>query len=373
MRFIHTADWHIGKIVNDFSMLPYQEHALNQLIDLLKERKVDCLIIAGDLYDRSNPPALAMDLVDRTFNRILSETNTPILLISGNHDNLQFIEYGNYLTKSNGLYSEGLLKESITKVTIKDTDFYLFPFITPFQYSQLFDDASIKTYNDLFIQEMSKINLTNKQNVLITHGYFINDGNVFDKEDSVRPLSVGTAEYVEVNCFNKFDYVACGHLHSYHQIGSDRVQYSGSLLKYSKSEVNNKIGFNEVELIDNQLKVTRHLINPLKDMIIKKDTLENLLKQPTQDFVYYELLDTQIQLNAFGKLKAISPYAMGLTYENIEFNRIQSSKKVDDFKHKSIPDMFEEFYTLSQSNPLSETQKEIITKMLNHGGQHETN
>lgn len=371
MRFLHTADWHIGKIVNNFSMLDNQESAINEIINLLKETKYDCLIIAGDLYDRINPSAEALELVDKQFQRILNETKTPILLISGNHDNARFIEYGNYLTQAQGLYSEGVFKKEITKVTMGETDFYLFPFITPFQYSKLMNDTSANTFNDLFIKEINKLEFTNKQNVLITHGYFIKDELVFEKEDSVRPLSIGTAEYVDASIFKNFDYVACGHLHSHHQIGSNKVQYSGSLLKYSKSEANNTIGINDVTIDNNEIQIKRHLLTPLKDMIVIKGTLENLLKQPTQDYVFYELLDTQLQLDAMSRLKAISPYTMGLSYENIEFNKHQRRFDQKELTSKSIVEIFEDFYALSNPNKITETQKAILNKIMK-GVDHET-
>lgn len=364
MRFLHTADWHIGKIVNDFSMLEYQKDAIDQIIQLLLEKKYDGLIIAGDLYDRINPSSQAMELVHKQFQRILFETQTPILLTSGNHDSNQFIEYSNYLTQSHGLYSEGLIKESMRKVTFGDTDIYLFPFITPFQYSKIMKDPSIKTFNDVFVREIEKIELTNKQNVLVTHGYFIKDGIVFEKEDSVRPLSIGTAEYVDATIFDKFDYVACGHLHSAHHIGSKKVQYSGSLLKYSKSEANNKIGVNEVNLINNQLEVTRHFLKPKKDLIVLRGELDDLLKQPCDDFVFYELLDTQLQLDAMNRLKAISPYAMGLSYEKIDFKRHQHRFDQKQLQSKSLIEMFEEFYNLHQPIPLSKTQLQIMTDLV---------
>lgn len=365
MRFLHTADWHIGKIVNEFSMLAYQGRMIEQIIQLLETKNYDCLIIAGDLYDRAQPAQDAIQLVNQTFKTILVELKVPILLISGNHDSPIFIEYGNFVFEQNNFYTEGLLKPQIKRVTIKDTDFYLFPFVTPSEAARVYRNPEIKTYNDVFVSAMNTIELDlSKQNVLIAHGYIVKDGVVLEKEDSVRPLSIGTAEYVDSSSIEQFDYVALGHLHSHHHIGSAHIQYSGSLMKYSKSEVKNSISVVDVSFKDKQLVSQRIFLEPVKDMIIKQGYFKDLIQEPVYDFVFYELLDETIILDAMNKLRVVSPFAMGLSYVNIEFVSTIATVTQQDIENKSIMELFDDFYHETQSQILTDHQREYIQSII---------
>lgn len=365
MRFLHTADWHIGKIVNEFPMIDYQRDMLKQIIHLLKEEPYDCLVIAGDLYDRAQPKQEYIELVNQVFKEIIEESNTPILLISGNHDSGALIGYGDFLLHKQGLYSVGLFSEQIRKVSMKDSDFYLFPFVTPSQGARDLDNPTIKTYDDLYREVLSSIKLDpSKNNILLAHGYIVKDGNVLEKEDSVRPLSVGTAEYVSANHFEAFDYVALGHLHSHHHIGNEKIQYSGSLMKYSKSEVNNKISVTEVEIMDHQLKTKRLFLTPSKDLLIKEGYYNDLIKESDQNFIFFELLDTHIISDAMTKLRINYPYAMGLSYKNIELTLSHDRISQQEISNKSTLELFKDFYQQSQSQILNQKQNEFLKEVL---------
>lgn len=365
MRFLHTADWHIGKIVNEFSMLEQQRMMLQQLISILKTKQYDCLVIAGDLYDRSQPSAESMSLVNQTFKEIVMELNIPILLIAGNHDSAQLIEYGNYLMVSQQFYGEGLVKKEIKKVSIKDTDFYLFPFVTPAQLQLMYQDKEIKTYQDVFNCVLKTLKLDEtRQNVLIAHGYFIDQQKIFEKEDSVRPLSIGTAEYVEVSCVSNFDYVALGHLHSAHHIGSNKVQYCGSLYKYSKSEAHNKLKFIDVTLDNHQVTTTPLFLKCDKDLIIKRGRFDELIKEKSDDYVFFELEDELVVLDAISRLKQRYPNAMGLEYCHHQQTIIQTKLTQHEIKQKSLPQLFADFYSESTQQSLNDQQLEIVNDVM---------
>lgn len=373
MRFLHTADWHIGKIVNDFSMLEYQRDMIDQIVNLLIKTKYDCLIIAGDLYDRSLPSQESMQLVNEAFNKIVMQTQTPILLISGNHDSGQLIEYGSEFFKHQSLFAHGLYQDGLKKVSIGDTDFYLFPFISPVSLAHIYKEENIKTYDDVFRVVLSKTSLDfSRQNVLIAHGYFVSNGQVIEKEDSVRPLSVGTAEYVDVKWLDAFDYVACGHLHGSHHIGSKKVQYSGSLLKYSLSEVKHKISVTDVTLENHQLDTKRIELNPTKDMIQIQGYYEEIIKDGSQDFVFFDLLDSRPILDAMNLLRVKYPYAMGLTYQNIQYNLNPQQLTQNEIASQSTLELFSDFFTQFKPDGLSDTQQNFVSDVFKES-QHETN
>lgn len=358
MRFLHTADWHIGKTLQEYSLIDHQRHALKQIVNLCRSNQYDVLIVAGDLYDRAQPSSQSLELVDEIFKEILLETKTPILLISGNHDGPALIEYGSYLNKEAGLFASGILKDEMLKVTKGDTDFYLFPFITPARYTEA------KDYQELFEKELSKITFDNKQNVLIAHGYFVYNNYVVEKEDSVKPLSVGTTEYVSAQLVKQFDYVALGHIHSPQTIVKDKVLYSGSICKYSKSEVKNKISVVDVTIENNEVTTKRIKINPLQEVVIKQGYLEDLLKQPTNDFVFYELLDETYQVNALGRLKQVALYTCGISYINITQKVVEESLKTTSIETQSVYDLYEEYFMQNFDRPLNDFQKEVVESIL---------
>lgn len=371
MRFLHTADWHIGKIVNDYSMIDYQQEVLNQIIGYLNQENYDALIIAGDLYDRAQPSAQSIELVNNTFKEILLKTQTPILLISGNHDSQTLIEYGSFLFEKNNFYSEGLMKSNIKKITIGDTDFYLFPFVTP-QQANYHYQSEFTSYDELWEHEINKIEFNNKYNVLIAHGYLVKDGMVIEKEDSVRPLSVGTTEYVDVKHVSRFDYVALGHLHGSYPIGYDHIQYSGSILRYSKSEVNHQLSVNDVTLDNTGVHLKRLPLNPSRNLIIKEGYFEDLIKEFSQDFVFYELLDTTLVIDAMSRLKQVAPFAMGLNYKNIEMNVVTGRLDKAQLSTQEPLDLFKTFYQQSKESALTQEQELLVTDLFKEVN-HETN
>ena len=196
MRILHTADWHLGKIVNDYSMIEDQRHYLNKLIDHIKDKQVDAFIVAGDLYDRSLPSKEAVSLADEILTRIIEELQIPVLVTSGNHDSSERLEYGSRLLSTNHLYIEGTVKEATRKVTIQDTNFYLLPFTEPILMRQLVHDDSIRTMEDVTRYQIDKIKEDmddTKVNILIAHGYVINGTpDSVEGSDSELPLNIGT-------------------------------------------------------------------------------------------------------------------------------------------------------------------------------------
>lgn len=369
MRLLHTADWHIGKIVNEFSMLEDQEYFLDQMIKKLKTIELDALIMAGDLYDRSMPSKEAVALANKVLTRLIQEVNVPVLVIAGNHDSSERVEYGADLLATNRLYIEGTVKEVTRKVTIKGVNFYLLPFADYAYTRELLQVETIKSLEDatrVQIETIKKEMDPEEINVLIAHGYVINLSNdTSETTDSERPLSIGTAEYVSVELFEDFDYVALGHLHKAQKVKYDRVRYSGSLLKYSKSEARHKKQLSLVTLEKDHVEIEPIYIKPKRDMRIVKGLFDEIMEQQSEDYLFFELLDGNFVIDAMNQLKRRYPNAMGLEYvAKKEREENSSIKHQEQLEKLSIQDIFADFYTHYKEKNLTDERKDIIDNIL---------
>lgn len=375
MRILHTADWHIGKIVNEVSMLEDQEYFLNQLIEQLKNLKVDVLIMAGDLYDRAFPPKEAVALVNSVLTRLIKEINIPVFIIAGNHDSNERVEYGASLFEASNLYIEGTVKQETRKVTVQGTNFYLLPFADHVYIRELLQDDSIKNLEDATRVQINKIKETmNKEetNILIAHGFVINiSEDKHDTSDSERPLSIGTAEYVNVELFEDFDYVALGHLHKPQKVKHDRVRYSGSILKYSKSETIQKKQVSLVTLEKGKVEIEPIYLKPLHDMRVIKGFFDELMTQKSDDYVFFELADENFVMDAMNQLRRRFPNAMGLEYASKKGNnQIYQKQDQKTLKESSLEDLFSDFYKTFKQKELAPDRKKLVDQTLHQlGGQ----
>lgn len=365
MKILHTADWHLGKIVNDFSMLDDQTHYLTKLIETLKEKDIDAIIMAGDLYDRSLPPKEAVTLANRTLTRMVKELGVPVFVIAGNHDSNERIEYAAELLADSRLYIEGTLKTAIRKVSFQGTNFYLLPFANHVYVRETFKDDSIKNMEDAVRALLAPIKATmnpDEVNILIAHGYVIQAGNdTSEPSDSERPLSIGTSEYVDVSLFEDFDYVALGHLHKAQKVKSDKVRYSGSILKYSKSETPHQKQTSIVTIEKDRLEIEPLRIKPLRDMRTIRSTFPELMKGQSDDYLFFELEDTEYVLDAMNQLRCRYPQAMGLEYvSRRETESVALQHNREDLQQLSYPDLFKDFYEQYRAIELDESGQKIV-------------
>lgn len=385
MKIVHTADWHIGKIVNEYSMIEDQKYYLDKLVELLREQEIEALVISGDIYDRSVPPAEAVELLDTILSKIILELNIPVLAIAGNHDSAERLSFGNKLLTDKGLYIEGNFSGEVKKVTLKDefgnVNFYLLPYVDPAKVRLIYKDKEIKTHNDAMkaiINEINKtINLT-ERNILISHGYFTFSSE--DKEnrggleicESERPLSIGGTDLIDGNLLNSFDYVALGHLHGPQKVGSDRIRYSGSLLKYSISEYKQKKSIPVVEIkADKKVNVQLNEIKPLRDLRVIRGPIEELVKRENHlgtnldDYIFAELTDEGEILDGISKLRAVFPNIMGLKMVNSSLNAGGSKTSASgNFKEKTLNQLFDEFYFNIKGKEIDEVRKSEVINIL---------
>ena len=260
MKFIHLSDLHIGKRFSELSLIDDQEYILNQIIKIVDEITPQAVVIAGDVYDKSVPSAEAVVLFDSFLER-LSTRNLSVFIISGNHDSAERLSFGNKILSKNNIFISPVYNGEVSKVTLKDdfgdVCFYLLPFVKPSNVRPFFDEK-IESYNDAVRVIVDNLSVdTTKRNVLVTH-QFVTGATTCDSEE----ISVGGTDNIDYHIFDKFDYVALGHIHSPQSVGRDTVRYCGTPLKYSFSEVNNKNSVTVVEM--NEKDVIKQDFIPLK-------------------------------------------------------------------------------------------------------------
>ncbi|MGM0508940.1 MAG: exonuclease SbcCD subunit D [Fusobacteriota bacterium] len=377
MKIIHTGDWHIGKLVHGLHMTKDQEYILDQFIDILKKEKPDLIIIAGDIYDRSIPPVEAIRLLNKTFSKILIDLKIPIIGISGNHDSSDRIEFVSEILEKNNLYLKGNLENKITPIILEDKfgkiNFYPIPYTEPAVIKEKYNEPDIKNHDDAMKVVLENINLNkNERNICIAHS-FITGTDSIEVSDSVRPLSIGGTDYVSVDYFKDFDYVALGHLHRPQKVKVNKIRYSGSIMKYSFSEATQHKSITIVNINkkgDISYK-TKELI-PKRNMRKIQGKLENLIDPEvykstnTDDYIMAVLTDKGALRDPISKLRPIYPNILKL--ERKIYNREVGQDKTsaqEGFEEKNSLELFEEFYENISGSKFSEKKKEIVSDIIN--------
>lgn len=375
MKLFHTADWHLGKLIQGVYMTEDQRYILQDFINAVEEEKPDAVMIAGDLYDRGVPPTEAVNLLNEVLETIVLKLKTPVLAIAGNHDSPSRLQFAGRILEANGCYMIGDLSKVMEPVVLNDewgeVHFHLVPYVDPSVVRHVLDDEEIRTHNDAMkkITGMITANMDpNARHVFVGHAFVTPYGEQEENtSESERPLSIGGAEYVDAAHFSKFNYTALGHLHQAHSVLNETIQYAGSPLKYSISEENHKKGYYMVEL-DGQGKVTieKHLLRPLRDMRTVKAKMADLLKQPiNEDYVFVRLLDETPVLSPMEKVRSVYPNAMHVE-RNIQLPAVkngQAGKEVS--RHKMDPlSLFRAFYQEVKQTPLTEETEAAFTEVL---------
>ncbi|WP_423802001.1 exonuclease SbcCD subunit D [Neobacillus sp. SAB-20_R2A] len=379
MKFIHTADWHLGKLVHGVYMTENQREVLYQFVDVVAEEKPDAVVIAGDLYDRSVPPTDAVELLDEILFKINVELKTPIVAIAGNHDSAERLSFGSSWYKHSQFYLSGKLTNSFDPVRINGVNFYLVPYAEPGVVRQLLEDDSIHSHQEAMKRMIGKIEETlnpNEPNVLVGHAFVL--GGV--QSDSERILSVGGSGCVGAELFEPFSYTALGHLHSPDAITHEKVKYSGSLLKYSFSEAKQRKSISIIEMDEKGNFEHRYRsLTPSHDMREMEGYLEQLLdpqyyeKERTQDYLKINLLDEGALIDPINKLRQVYPNVLHLE-RKIEMTDLKKKQSFNALRSekKSEIDLFEQFYNEMTTSEFTVDKKdamsEIIDKVLKGAG-----
>lgn len=380
MRFLHTADWHIGKIVHEQSMLADQAYILEQLIEQAEEYEVDAVLMAGDLYDRSLPPKEAVSLVNQTLSRLINELEVPVFIIAGNHDSNERIEYLSGVAEAKQLYMEGTLKAHTRRVSLKEADIYMMPYADHVLIRQALDQPEIRTIEEAVAAQVEQITSSDefdrsRINMVMFHGYVISGSRTsLEESDSERPLSIGTAEWIDQSIFDAFDYVALGHLHKGQKVGSNRIRYSGSPLKYSKSEAAHQKKSFIIDIDHDSLEVTPVPLIPKRDMRIVRGAFDDLMQQDwSDDYIFIELTDDMFIQDAMSRLRGQFPQVLGLEYVNLRADQsTYQTARSQDLKRQSIESLFSDFFEQYTEHTLDEPRREVVREIVRLVEQEET-
>ena len=373
MKIVHLSDLHLGKRVNEFSMLEDQAYILIRILNVLDDVKPDAVIIAGDVYDKSVPSAEAVELFD-DFLWKLAQRRLQVFIISGNHDSAERIAFASRLIDSSGIHLSPVYNGKVAPVSLQDqygpVNFYMLPFIKPAHVRRFFEDAEINSYTDALRVAIDAMEMNHDQrNVLITH-QFVTGASRSESED----ISVGGADNVDAAVFDGIDYVALGHIHGSQNIGSDRIRYCGTPLKYSFSEANHTKSVTVVTLAEKGKLTTETIpLTPKHDMRELRGFYMDLTARQayegtaTDDYLHITLTDEEDIPDVMNKLRVIYPNLMKLEYDN---KRTRSGREItgaDAPESKSPLELVAEFYELQNGQPMSEEQarysKEIIEKI----------
>ncbi|ELC0659568.1 exonuclease SbcCD subunit D [Vibrio fluvialis] len=371
MKFLHTSDWHLGRQFHNVSLLEDQRYVLKQLIDYLKNNAVDVVIVAGDVYDRSVPPTVAIELLDEVVSSICTDLNIPMIMIPGNHDGAKRLGFAAKQMKGAGLHIISDFEQMMTPVVLKsdqagDVAFYGMPYNDPEQVRHHYQN-SVTTHDEAhqFLCECIKAQRdTSQRHVLISHCFV--DGAM--ESDSERPLSIGGSDRVNHEHFADFDYVALGHLHQPQKKGEEHIRYSGSLMKYSFSEQHQKKGMTLVELNDAGFVAAEHIpLSAPHDMRIIEGELDQLLEQgktdpSAHDYLLVRLHDKHAILDPMEKLRKVYPNVLHLEKPGMLIGVDQEMGRARLARGEL--DMFRDFFLEAKQEPLSEQQESAMAEVI---------
>ena len=371
MKFFHLSDLHLGKRVNEFSMLEDQWDILQKIVVFAKEHKPDAVLIAGDVYDKSMPIVEAVQLLDR-FLVWLNELGITVFIVSGNHDNAERVAFGAELLKNSSVHIVQSYNGKIAPVTLSDgygdINIWMLPYLKPSLVRRHFPDKDIYTYSDAISAALSNANLDiSARNVLIAH-QFVTGAITSESEE----ISVGGSENVDSSIFDGFDYVALGHIHRPQQIGRETLRYSGTPLKYSFSEANHTKSVTVVDMDGKgEIKITELPLAPLRDMREVRGTYNEIMNRNsyrgtnTDDYIHIVLTDEQDEPDAISKLRNVYPNLMRLEYDNRRTQAASSFETVASTEKKTPSQLFGELFEMQNGQPMSEDQSKYVTNLFN--------
>ena len=362
MKLIHLSDLHLGKRVNEFSML--EEHAFNlqEILRIIDEEQPQAVLLAGDIYDKSVPSGEAVQLFDG-FLWELSSRKLQVFVISGNHDSPERLSFGGRLMEGSGIHLSPVYSGKVEPVVLEDAygpvNVYLLPFLKPAHVRRYFPEEEIGTYTEALGKAVEALEIHKEQrNVLVTH-QFVTGASRSDSEE----ISVGGSDNVDASVFDDFDYVALGHIHGPQNIGSPRIRYCGTPLKYSFSEVGQQKSVTVAELKEKgTLEVTARPLTPLRDLReIRGSYLEVTAKsfyegRNREDYLHITLTDEEDVPDGAAKLRVIYPNLMRLDYDNARTRSRNLPEGAEEPAAKPPLELFEEFYERQNNQPMTEEQ-----------------
>ena len=374
MKLMHLADLHLGKRVNGFSMMEDQEYILNRILEIMEEEQPDGLLIAGDVYDKTIPPAEAVRLMD-DFLTAAAAKHVPVFLISGNHDSAERVAFGHQLMQGSGIWLSPVYDGTIRHHPLEDrwgeVNIYLIPFLRPSVVRSFFPDAEIGDYTDALRTIVEGLQLdTSQRNVVLAHQFVTAAGALPETCDSEQ-LSVGGLDRVDGSVFSPFDYTALGHLHGPQRVGSETIRYAGSPLKYSFSELHQKKSVTVAELREKgETEIRQIPLQPRREMTELRGTFEEILAEarqkgePRTDYYHMILTDETDVVDALSRLREYYPNIMLLDYDNRRTRSQKEVEQLDRVEERTPGELFAALYEQQNGQEMNPEQKKYLDGLI---------
>lgn len=371
---MHLADLHLGKRVNGFSMMEDQEYILNRILEIMEEEQPDGLLIAGDVYDKTIPPAEAVRLMD-DFLTAVAAKNVLVFLISGNHDSAERVAFGHQLMQGSGIWISPVYDGTIRHHTLEDrwgeVNIYLIPFLRPSVVRSFFPDVEIEDYTDALRTIIEDLQVdTSRRNVVLAHQFVTAAGALPETCDSEQ-LSVGGLDRVDGSVFSPFDYTALGHLHGPQRVGSETIRYAGSPLKYSFSELHQKKSVTVVELrAKGETEIRQIPLQPRREMTELRGTFEEILEEarkkgePQTDYYHMILTDETDVVDALSRLREYYPNIMLLDYDNRRTRSQKEVEQLDRVEERTPGELFAALYEQQNGQEMDSDRKEYLDGLI---------
>jgi len=370
MRFIHTADWHLGRLFHGVHLTEDQSHVLRQFLDVVRDAKPDVVLVAGDIYDRAIPPPEAVDLLDEVLSRLVLDLQVPTILIAGNHDSPGRLNFGARLLAGRKLYVTGTLPARCVAIPFADgagpVHIYPVPYAEPAVVRQCMECTTINDHDSAMRALCAAIRAGHTdgvRSILVGHAFVAGGA----ESESERPLSVGGAGTVDASCFDGFEYVALGHLHSPQRISAaGEVRYCGSLLKYSFEECAQAKGVYVVEMDAAGACTSTHVpLVPRRDVRRISGTIAELLRGPAdgkgrEDYIEATITDDGPVLDAVGRLREVYPNLLNLRRPERELGALSGDRP--NVRGMDEPALFNAFYKHVTGGDLSPDQERAFAE-----------
>lgn len=379
MKFLHLGDLHLGKTLGDFDLIDDQKYILDQILYIAEKEEIDGVLIAGDVYDKSVPSEAATRLLDYFLIR-LAEKEVKVFMVSGNHDSDDRLNYGSALFAANQIFISAVFDGKLHKQSFTDGNaeisIYMLPFVKASQVRHYFPKEKIENYDDA-VRAVIKNTPINKEskNILVAHQFVAGKGEdpAMAGSESIGTQSVGMVEKIGYDCFDVFDYVALGHIHSPQRVGREEIRYAGSPLKYSLSEANNE---KSVPLIlvsaEEEVQVKLLPLKPKRDLRHIKGTMKELLDKKNvkapEDFIYATLTDEDIINDAMGIFQQVYPNTVRIDYDNSHTREIEQVDISGIAENKSFSELIGDFYRLMYGCEITEEEMDVMRMAAREAG-----
>ena len=379
MKFLHLGDLHLGKTLGDFDLIEDQKYILDQILHITEEESIDGVLIAGDVYDKSVPSEAATKLLDY-FLIALAAKRIKVFMVSGNHDSDERLNFGSTLFASNQIFISAVFDGTLHRQSFVDGDtevaVYMLPFVKASQVRHYFPDEDINSYDDA-VRAIIRNTLIDKRNknILVAHQFVAGKGAdpALAGSESVGTQSVGMVEKIGYDCFDDFDYVALGHIHSPQKVGREEIMYAGSPLKYSLSEANNEKSVSLISVsAEDGVKTELVSLKPMRDLRHIRGTLKELLDKENvkapDDFIYATLTDEEIINDAMGVFQQTYPNTVRIDYDNSHTRDIEQVDISRIAENKSFPELIGDFYRQMYGCEITEEEMDVMRTAAREAG-----